>query len=60
MWELIFFSSEINGIKASRLISIKLQVNKKLLVEIPNKEEINKIKINDLFLSNEMYLVLKL
>jgi len=53
-----FFSKEIKGTKAIKLISINLQVIRNLFIEIPKIEEINKIKIKDLFLNHEMYLEL--
>ena len=56
IWGFIFFSKEIKGTKAIKLISINLQVKRNLFIEIPKIEEINKIKIKDLFLNHEIYL----
>lgn len=55
-WELIFFSKEIIGTKANILISIKLQINKLLVISIPIKDEKIRIIIKKYFLNHEIYL----
>lgn len=54
MWGLKFFLNVISGIKDNKLISINLQVIIRLFIATPKIEEDTSIKINNLFLNQEI------
>lgn len=54
IWGLKVFFKVIKGINDNKLISIKLHLKIILFIETPKIEDISKIKVNKLFLNQEI------